>query len=161
MWWYVCCGPGDPYCNFFVQQDAIKHRMLFWHQKREGVEGLLYWSTTYWMPWAGCDDPWKSMMTVKQINPNIFGDGSLLYPGNAVGIDGPVTSQRLEVIRDGIEDFDYFALADQLIGTGTAEKHIRPIASSLTEYELNPAKLEAARRKLGDAIEEAIRSKLP
>lgn len=118
VWWYVCCGPGDPYSNFFIQQEAMKHRMLFWHQKREGVDGLLYWSTTYWMPWEGCDDPWQSMMTIKSINPNIFGDGSLLYPGKAVGIFGPVSSLRLEVIRDGIEDFEYLCLIDDLLGHG-------------------------------------------
>ena len=161
VWWYVCCGPGEPYCNFFVQQEAIKHRMLFWHQKREGVEGLLYWSTTYWMPWAGCDDPWKSMMTVKNINPNIFGDGSLLYPGTAVGIDGPVSSQRLEVIRDGIEDFDYLCLADDIVGPGTANQYILQVARSLTDYESNPNSLEMIRRKLGQAIEAAVRSRIP
>lgn len=43
VWWYVCCGPGSPYSNFFVEMPAMAHRMLFWHQKREKVDGLLYW----------------------------------------------------------------------------------------------------------------------
>ncbi|MDH7482766.1 MAG: DUF6067 family protein [Armatimonadota bacterium] len=160
VWWYVCCGPGDPYSNFFVQQEAMKHRMLFWHQKREGVDGLLYWSTTYWMPWAGCDDPWKSMMTVKNINPNIFGDGSLLYPGKPVGIDGPVSSLRLEVIRDGIEDFEYLCLANNLLGSSATNQYIRTVAKSLTDYELDPLKLEKVRRRLGMAIEKAFQNKI-
>ena len=134
---------------------AMAHRMLFWHQKRDNVDGLLYWSTTYWMPWAGCDDPWKSMMTVKHINPNIFGDGSLLYPGKAVGIDGPVASQRLAVIRDGIEDFDYLCLAEELIGRDATAGYARRLAKSLTEYDLDPWKLDKVRRDLGNAIEAA------
>ena len=161
IWWYVCCGPGRPYTNFFVDYSGLMHRMLFWHQKRENIAGLLYWSTTYWNPVEGCDDPWTSMMTVKSINPNIFGDGSLLYPGKAVGIDGPVASQRLEIIRDGIEDFDYLCLADELIGPGTAAKYIQPLAKSLAEYELDPAKLEKARRKLGTALEAVAKSRMP
>ena len=50
------------------------------------------------------------------LEPRKCGDGMLLYPGNKVGIDGPVGSLRLEVFRDGLEDFDYLALADQRLG---------------------------------------------
>ena len=56
------------------------------------------------------------MATVKEINKNIRGDGSLFYPGKKVGVDGPVSSQRLEMIRDGLEDFDYLELADAWLG---------------------------------------------
>lgn len=155
VWWYVCCGPGSPYSNFFVEMPAMAHRMLFWHQKRENVDGLLYWSTTYWNPDLGVADPWKNMRTVPQINPNIFGDGSLLYPGKAVGVDGPVASQRLAVIRDGIEDFDYLCLAEEFIGRDATAGYARRLAKSLTEYELDPWKLEKVRRELGKAIEAA------
>jgi len=159
IWWYVCCGPGSPYSNFFVEMPAMAHRMLFWHQKRENVDGLLYWSTTYWNPANGCDDPWKTMQTVKDINPNIYGDGSLLYPGKPVGVDGPVGSLRLAVIRDGIEDFDYLCLAEELLGPRAAAGYVRRLAKSLTEYELDPAKLEKVRRDLGAAIEAAFRGR--
>jgi hypothetical protein len=158
VWWYVCCGPGEPYANFFVEMSAMNHRMLFWHQKREKIDGLLYWATTYWNPAAGCDDPWKTMQTVKDINPNIHGDGSLLYPGKQVGIDGPVSSLRLEVIRDGIEDFDYLCLAEKLIGEEATSGYIRRLARSLTDYEHDPWKLEKVRRDVGDAIERAVRA---
>ena len=38
------------------------------------------------------------------------GDGFLLYPGKPVGVDGPVTTVRLEAARDGVEDYDYLRL---------------------------------------------------
>jgi len=155
VWWYVCCGPYEPYANFFVEYPAMRHRMLFWHQKREDVDGLLYWSTTYWNPDLGVADPWKNMRTVPQINPNIYGDGSLLYPGNKVGVDGPVPSLRLAVIRDGIEDFDYLCLAEEAIGRDATMGYIRRIAKDLQDYELDPWKMEAVRRQLGEAIETA------
>ena len=50
LWWYVCCGPGEPYNNFFVSMPAMSHRVLFWQQKRENIEGLLYWETAWWNP---------------------------------------------------------------------------------------------------------------
>lgn len=95
------------------------------------------------------------MQTVKDINPNISGDGSLLYPGKPVGIDGPVASQRLAVIRDGIEDYDYLCLAEELLGERAAMGYVRRLAKSLTAYELDPWKLETVRRDLGKAIESA------
>lgn len=157
VWWYVCCGPGSPYSNFFVEMPAAAHRTLFWHQKRENIDGLLYWATTYWNPDTGCADPWKTMVTVSNINPDIHGDGSLLYPGKAVGVDGPVSSLRLEVIRDGIEDFDLLCLADETLGKDATRGFIRGIAKSLTEYETDPWTIERARVQLGDAIEAKLR----
>jgi hypothetical protein len=50
VWWYVCCGPGKPYANFFVDMEGIDHRILFWQQKMFGVQGLLYWNTIWWDP---------------------------------------------------------------------------------------------------------------
>jgi len=62
-WWYVCCGPGEPYNNFFVQMDGCAHRLIFTQMWRLGVSGLLYWSTTYWNPdsTVGTSDPWTDM----------------------------------------------------------------------------------------------------
>ena len=155
LWWYVCCGPGAPYNNFFVDMPGMSHRVLFWQQKREGVEGLLYWNTTSWNPDQGCDDPWESMMTVKSINPALRGDGSLLYPGKKVGVDGPVSSQRLEIIRDGIEDFEYLTLAERWLGRNAAREYVARLCTSLTEWEQDPLKLEQVRRELGTALEKS------
>jgi hypothetical protein len=153
VWWYVCCGPGEPYNNFFVEMSAMNHRVLFWQQHRERVDGLLYWNTTYWHP-SSTVNPWTNMMTVKDINPNIRGDGSLMYPGKQVGIDGPVSSLRLEVIRDGLEDFDLLSLANRKLGAAETDKFVVRIARSLQDYEKNPAVLEQVRRELAQALQE-------
>ena len=155
LWWYVCCNPGRPYANFWVDQSAATHRILFWQQKMKGVQGILYWNVCWWEPNWGCPDPWKGLTTVTQINPNIYGDGSLIYPGKQVGVDGPVSSVRLEVIRDGIEDFEYLTLADSRIGAGASAKYISRLARSLVDFDEDPAKIEQVRRELGDAIEKA------
>jgi hypothetical protein len=38
------------------------------------------------------------------------GDGFLLYPGAPIGVEGPVTTVRLEAARDGVEDYEYLRL---------------------------------------------------
>ncbi len=82
-WWYVCCGPTSPYANFHIDMEAIAHRILMWQQKKYKVDGLLYWSTNYW---GETSDPWEDMATVKKINPDIYGDGSLIYPGKKLDL---------------------------------------------------------------------------
>jgi hypothetical protein len=156
LWWYVCNNPRDPYNNLLIDQSAMAHRTLLWQQKREGFQGLLYWSTTYWDRKA-INDPWQNMDT---LGTGYFGDGSLLYPGRKVGIDGPVGSLRLETLRNGLEDFDYLTLADRRLGPAATGDFVARITQSLTDYERNPIILEKVRRELGAALEKAIREPL-
>ena len=73
-------------------------------------------------------DPWYDMDT---LGTGYYGDGSLLYPGKKVGIDGPVGSIRLEALRDGIEDFDYLTLADQKLGPAATKSFVARIAGGV------------------------------
>lgn len=154
-WWYVCCGPSptSDYCNLFTQQDGIKHRILFWQQKQENVTGLLYWSTTYWNDVGG--DPWTSAWTTPWTGVDTFGDGSLLYDGYHLGLNGPVSSLRLEAVANGIEDYEYLTMAQQLLGDGYVNKIISKVSKDLTHYTLSDQTLAKVRIELGNAIEEA------
>ncbi len=150
IWWYVCNNPREPYNNLQIDQNAMAHRTLLWQQKREGIDGLLYWDTTCWPKKLG--DPWQNMDT---LGTGYYGDGSLLYPGNKVGIDGPVGSLRLEVLRDSLEDFDCLTLADRLLGAEATRGYIARIARSSTDYQRDPIAFEAVRRELCAALEKA------
>lgn len=153
-WCYVCCGPGSPYCNFFVNMTALQHRILMWQMYSHRIQGLLYWSTTYWNP-RFTKDPFKDMATVKHINPNIYGDGSLLYPGSKVGIDGPVSSIRLECIRDGLEDFEYLVLAARVVGKDATGALVAQVTRSMIDYVRDPQQFEAIRRRIGEMLSSA------
>jgi hypothetical protein len=152
VWWYVCCGPGKPYANFFVDMDGIDHRILFWQQKMFGVQGLLYWNTIWWDP-NSTQDPWEDIATVKNINPQVYGDGSLVYPGKRAGVYGPVTSIRLELICDGTEDYEYLTLYEKEFGENATQEAIRELTRSLTEFEKDPKKLEAVRDRIARALD--------
>ena len=150
-WWYVCCGPGEPYANYFIEMSGMSHRMLAWQQKKFNVEGLLYWGTTVWDT-SSTVDPWEDMATVKSINPKIYGDGSLLYPGRKVGVDGPVTSVRLEIIRDGLEDYEYLAQYERRYGPERVQDLVGRLVTSLTEFERDASALELLRAELAGAL---------
>lgn len=153
VWWYVCWEPGDPYNNLFVDQRGIQHRILFWQQYAHAVSGFLYWGANYW---NGTDDPWSDMATVKNLSPDVYGDGSLLYNGNAVGMDGACPSLRLEAIRDGIEDNALFGLAASLYGREWVNEKIAEITPSLTRYITDSDRFTAVRNDICAAVEAAL-----
>ena len=157
IWWYVCCGPGPStdYCNFFVQQQGLKHRLLFWQQKQTGVEGLLYWSTNYW----GDTDvgPWASAWTTPWTGNDTFGDGVLLYPGRKAVYDGPLPSYRLECIADGIQDYEYLVMAEKLLGKEYVDSLIRSVTNGLEKYTASDDWFMQIRNTLGKEIEKAMK----
>ena len=156
LWWYVCCGPSPKtdYCNLFTQQEGIKHRVLFWQQKQYNVTGLLYWSTSYWSDVGG--DPWTSAWTTPWTGVDTFGDGSLLYDGYHVGVNGPVSSLRLEAVANGIEDYEYLTMAEELLGADFVNGILSTVTKDLTHYTLSDAQLAIVRVELGSAIEYAM-----
>ena len=91
------------------------------------------------------------------------------------GPDGPLPSLRLEAIRDGPEDYDYLYLAyscradlraasvsdpelEALAGEiGPYFEPGNPLVGSLTRYTEDPARLDAARGRVGLYVERARR----
>ncbi len=148
-WWYVCCSPKGDYCNIFTHWEGIQHRILFWQQMQFNVTGLLYWSTSYW---TDVDDVWTEALTTPWTGKDSFGDGSLFYNGNKVGINGPVSSLRLEAVTDGIDDYEYLTIAERLFGRDYVDQAIAGISASMTEYTYSDDLFACAREKLGNDI---------
>jgi len=157
VWWYVCWEPGDPYNNMFVDQLGVQHRILFWQQYAHGVDGFLYWSSNHWTGETGTADPWTDMATVKNLSPNVYGDGSLLYNGNVVGVDGACPSLRLAAIRDGIEDYNLFTMAASLLGDDFVADKIGEITQSLIKYTTDTEQFLAVRKSVYEAIADAVK----
>lgn len=167
VWWYVCCGPHHPYPNNFIDYPAIDHRILHWMAWRVGLNGILYWQTTYWR-----DNPYDTAMSYTPDGKGKWGngDGRLLYPPvtkpSETFVDkGPVPSIRWEMIREGIEDFDYFRILRDRVESAAgrppnavnkareALKLVDSCAPSLTQYTKDPAKLDRVRARVAQAIE--------
>jgi len=108
LWMYVS-SPAHPTPSLVIDYPAISHRIIPWMAWKEGAAGLLYWSVNYWE-----GDPWKDPATF-QNDQN--GNGFLFYPA----AEGPVPSIRLEVLRDGIEDYEYLNLLRMLVDKKDAQ----------------------------------------
>ncbi len=156
VWWYVNHTPPRPYANFFIDFAAIEHRILFWQTWALGISGMYYWSVNY--SWPGVN-PWLNALDITPAN----GDGFLIYPGPK----GPVTSIRWEVIRDGIDDYDYLVLFrdrvkalqakgghEALLRRADAVGNLKELVPDLVTFTRDPNVLLAKREALAKMIVE-------
>lgn len=147
-WWYVCSWPKPPYPTFFVDGRGIEPRIMFWMKWLYRVDGFLHWGGARWQG----KNPYETA-AVRDKWPNLYGDGYLLYPGDPVGYDGPVTSIRLEAIRDGIEDHMYLTELTKHGKQSMASAIAGRLVDSLRDYTRNPDELLALRRVIGRWLE--------
>lgn len=153
LWWYVCWEPGTPYCNLYVNELGVEHRELFWQQYLYGVGGFLYWQSN---TWAQVDNPWTDMATVPDLNPFVYGDGSLLYPGSKVGRDGPCASLRLEAVRNGFEDYDMLLLAEQHLGKEWVKNKINQVTTSVRNHAADDELFARVRTEIGKELSKKV-----
>lgn len=156
IWHYVCWEPGRPYVNLYVDESGLDHRIIFWQQHLIGATGFLYWTTNHW---RFVENPWKDMATVPDLSPDVFGDGSLLYNGNEVGIDGACASVRLEAVRNGVEDCEMLLIADEVLGRDKVLEKVRLVTSDVITFTESPEVFNKVRREIGDALEEALKAR--
>jgi hypothetical protein len=112
------------------------------------------WSTSYGLI-QGKRQPWGN------------GDGRLFYPQNRhVGEDGKpyldevVPSFRLELLRDGIEDYEYLKILERLAGENprkaSSARRLLRIPESIykdeSHYNKDPQAILQYRKRLAEAI---------
>lgn len=102
VWWYIV-GWG-----FNMDQPALRTRIFPWLSWKEGVDGIMQWIVMDWWKRAGQTvDNWSGRSFATN-----NGVGNYIYPGP----DGePIPSMRLENLRDGMEDYEYFSLLKQIL----------------------------------------------
>ncbi|MDD5644868.1 MAG: DUF6067 family protein [bacterium] len=157
IWWYVTCGTRRPYANFWaIDYTTVENRILFWQAFKYKAQGLLYWCINYWNK-----DVWNNPVAYADCN----GEGSLIYWGKS----GPVNSVRWEIIRDGIEDYEYLDILSRKIHELEAlnsygeyshllaeAKRIAEISlvSNMTDFTDNLSELLKIRIQIGNIIAE-------
>ncbi len=184
FWSYVCCCPKAPYLSLFIDHDAINMRMWLWLSHQYQLKGILVWSANFWNSLAASpvdylQNPWEDPMSYttsfgwplgKQTGWG-NGDGRFFYPPNKHPGDpsikyfeGPVPCIRLEVLRDGIEDYEYLLLLKKAVDqdNGKYKKLVKEakillnlppdMLTSPTEYNKDPQYLIHYRNKIGEML---------
>jgi len=139
FWWYVCCGPKEPYCTLFIDHPATELRVWLWQTWQRDIAGILVWSSNYWTTSAAFPDPQRpqnpyedpmgyvSGYSTPQGTKRYWGngDGRFIYPALAAAVPGksgpepviapPASSIRWEMLREGIEDYEMLYMLRELL----------------------------------------------
>ncbi len=146
LWTYFCWEPGAPYVNWLLTGDGTEPIVSVWQCRNTKATGLLYWETTWWT---------ENMMSAPA-GVNVWGDGVLLYSGAEYGVYEPVSSLRLENIRDGIEDYQMLHMVEQMAGAEAADELTSLVSVNVLAYTTDDAHLHAARVLLGEKVESLL-----
>ena len=124
------------------------------------MRGMQYWEINFW-PEDG--NPYESLLDITPVN----GNGVLVYPGSR----GPVNSIRWEVVRDGLEDYDYMALFmdrvralrdkpgnEALLKRASDVYNLQNIVPSLVTFTREPEVLLKKREEIAAMIPELDRA---
>ena len=149
----------------FPDHRPIRVRLWPWLLRKYVVDGTYsWWGTTCWR--GEFEDPWTA---------GRGSSGVLLYPPRTPDERGPIDSIRWELFREGLEDYEYIALADELarrleeagdveaarVGREAVEHALslverwpRVRAANDEPYTLDVQALDDARAALASAIEQ-------
>jgi hypothetical protein len=137
-------GLDPPYWH--IDRPLTVYRVPTWINRRYNITGLLYWTTI-----TTVIEPWLNP-AFSHYGIHFNGGGFLFYPGTPCGIDGPIGSIRVKNLRDGMEDYEYFAILEKLAGKDSVEKIVNIVAPNWWNFSKEAGKFLAAREKLAEEI---------
>ncbi len=188
LWTY---GAGGNYCytyaNHLIENTGLQTKIFFWQCFAEDIEGYLYYSTN---GWSEVDDmngtntfdntttgsyqkcEWKTNKLIYN-QDTFYGNGVLFYGASQAKIKGVfdyVGTLRVELMRDGIEEFQMLSMLEEYLGEKAAKDYVAKIStnivrylslpgfdrsafdSSMNEYDI----MTAVRKNMGNTIEAAV-----
>jgi hypothetical protein len=99
VWVYTCLAPGGPWLNRLVDEERLRPVYIGWACAKFNLQGFLHWGLNH-----HGDQPYEKLV-VYHDGPLAFlpaGDSHIIYPGK----QGPLSSQRFEAHRIGMEDYE-------------------------------------------------------
>jgi hypothetical protein len=134
LWSYVCLAPQGHYPNRFLDYPSIRNRIIYWLSWSLDLKGFLHWGYNWWVTWQGVPvrvpvSPWLdatgASIYCADRTPLPAGDPHVVYPGR----ETICSSIRWEVIRKGLEDFEYLYLLEGAIGAA-GRRNARPVSAA-------------------------------
>jgi hypothetical protein len=162
MTWYISCDQIYPQPNYFIDAPAMDPVMVPWITEQYKMAGFLYWAANFW---TETPNPWLDAVTfisgyLCSDGYVLNGEGSLLYPGDFVkrftgqpDVEGPVSSLRFELLREGIEDFDYIQMLKAAGQQSFVDSIVNKLVIDVSTFTRNREDLYAARKAMAQQLE--------
>src|SRR5690606_20945230 len=141
-WYYTCIGPRERYLNRFIDFSLLKVQLLHWFNYRHGLTGYLHWGGNYWS-----EEPFENVQPVINDGRTLLpaGDSAIIYPDpENLSV---LSSIRLEIMREGIEDYELFRVLEQ-DNPQLASDLVRQAIPNITDYVRDVAEFRNLRRQL-------------
>lgn len=163
MTWYISCDQAYPQPNYFIDAPAMDPVMVPWITAKYRMNGILYWAINFW---SDTPNPWIDPITfisgfLCSDGYVLNGEGSLLYPGDSVreytgepNVDGPVSSIRLELLRKGIEDYEYIWMLKNGGDKEFADAQVGKMVIDVSSFSRNRELLYLTRRNMAKRLEQ-------
>ncbi|MBR4933696.1 MAG: DUF4091 domain-containing protein, partial [Clostridia bacterium] len=152
LWTY---GAGGNYCytyaNHLIENTGLQTKMFFWQCYQEDITGYLYYSTN---GWREVDDLYGTITvdntvtgsnTMAQWRTNkltynedtFYGNGVLFYGASQAkirGVSDYVGTIRVELMRDGIEEYQMLTMMEDYLGETAAKEVVGKISTNIARY---------------------------
>jgi len=163
MTWYISCDQVYPQPNYFIDAPALDLVMVPWITARYDMDGILYWALNFW---SQTPDPWLDAVTfisgfVCSDGGVLNGEGSLLYPGDRTerytgqpNVNGPVSSIRFELLREGLEDYEYLWMLEAAGDKEFADEQVRNLVIDVSAFSRNLDEVYNARKAMARRLEQ-------
>ncbi|MDB5022400.1 MAG: hypothetical protein JWP78_155 [Mucilaginibacter sp.] len=168
MTWYISCDQAYPQPNYFIDAPAQDPLMVPWITDQYHMNGILYWAINFW---SETPSPWLDAVTfISGFSCSggyvLNGEGSLLYPGDNTrqytgepNVDGPVSSIRFELLRKGIEDYEYLWMLKNRGDKEFAESQVKNMVVDVSSFSRNNETLYLVRKNMARRLEQTITNK--
>ncbi|MBD1422027.1 DUF4091 domain-containing protein [Sphingobacterium chuzhouense] len=159
VWGYISLQPYHPMPNWRIENPLLDTRVLLsamaYHER---FDGFLYWGVNQYnkIGWSypkviarNADLKLNlSITTPTDEYKWLHGDGILLYPG----VDGPISSLRMENIRKGLEEYEYYVLLEKKYGKTQAQQWAAKIAPSMKRFSDDVQFYLTVKKQMADLI---------
>ncbi len=106
VWWYTA-APIYPLPTLHIDDHPVAARVIPWLTRLYGFDAFLHWEAVNWILEDVYADPYV---------PGFGnGEGILIYPDPRPGSREPIPSLRLEMLAEGLEDYEYLEMLARTI----------------------------------------------
>ncbi len=187
VWTYSAgYNSGYAYPNHLIDNTGLQTKMLFWQMYQLDIDGYLYYGANFWTEYDDRNGnhvdttvtgnkkaAWKVNMNPTYADGHpVYGNGMLFYTASMASLSNVdyIGSVRVEIMRDGIEEYQMFTMLENLQGDRASDSIVNSVSKNVINYismpefdrsALDPALddydvMALARIELGNEIESAM-----
>ncbi|WP_374019131.1 DUF4091 domain-containing protein [Paenibacillus thiaminolyticus] len=156
LWaYYCCCEYKDGLSNRFFNMPSERTRIIGTQLYKYDIQGFLHWGYNHWYSQKSVIQPIDPFRVTDADHGFPSGDAFLVYPGK----NGPISSIRMEVLREAMQDVRALKLLEGLIGKQETMKYLeQDLQEPLTfrRYEKHSMWIINMRERINRLIQDRI-----